>query len=144
MLVLCLLRAGHLLYYICYGNNCKPEILPFGLLHFFIYDFTSCHYNICLQCAQTLWRCVSERSWFLFGSAAWIFLDLRLWSLLWSLFCYLLGDLLRWSLFCLFCVSSLCVRLSAAPQIGCLHLGKKTLSPTVLLPIAAVSNNLVA
>jgi hypothetical protein len=31
--------------------------------------------------------CVSERFWFLFESAAWIFLELRLWSLFWSLFC---------------------------------------------------------
>jgi hypothetical protein len=57
---------------------------PFGLLHFFIYDSTSRHYNLWLQCVIALWCRVSERSWFLFGSAAWIFLDLRLSSV----FCF--------------------------------------------------------
>jgi hypothetical protein len=33
----------------------------------FYYDFTSRHYNLFLQCALTLWRCVSERSWFLYS-----------------------------------------------------------------------------
>jgi hypothetical protein len=38
---------------------------PFDLLLWFIYDFTSRHYTLFLQCALILWRCVSERSWFL-------------------------------------------------------------------------------
>jgi hypothetical protein len=40
--------------------------------------------------------------------------------------------------------SSVSVRLSAAPQIGCLRPGKKTPSPTVAFPVAPDSNNLVA
>jgi hypothetical protein len=43
-----------------------------SVCYFSYYDFTSRHYNLCLQCVATLWRCVSERFWFLFGSAAWI------------------------------------------------------------------------
>jgi hypothetical protein len=73
---------------------------PFGLLHFFIYDSTNRHYNLCLQCVMTLWRCVSEQSWFLFGSAAWS-----------SLICVF--DPSSVSLRCLpsiyFCLSFLCV-----------------------------------
>jgi hypothetical protein len=45
------------------------------------------------------------------------------------------------------CLSSLLfsvsVRLSAAPQIGCLRPGKKTPSPTFSFSVAAVSKNLV-
>jgi hypothetical protein len=124
-------RRGNLKSYILYPVWVLKTL--FSLLHFFIYDFTSRHYSLCLQYTRTLWRCVSERSWFLFGSAVWIFLDLRLWSLFSSM-----------SLFSV-CVSSLlCVRLSAAPQRVCLLLGKKTPPPMVSFPVAAVSNTLVA
>jgi hypothetical protein len=43
--------------------------------------------------------------------------------------------------FSLYLSFSVSVRLSAAPQTGCLHLGKKTSSPTVTFPVALVSNN---
>jgi hypothetical protein len=71
----------------------------------------------------------------------------------------LLWSRLQCSLFCVLsfsvCLSLLCVlsstsllcvsvRLSATPQIECFHPGKKTSSPTVSFPVAAVSNNLVA
>jgi hypothetical protein len=57
------------------------------------YDLTSRHYSLVLQCALTLWRCVSERSWFL-CSGPWIscylvfcvlsvFLFICVFSLLW-------------------------------------------------------------
>jgi hypothetical protein len=39
---------------------------PFDLLHSLIYDSTSRHYNLWLQCVMTLW-CVSERSFDLFS-----------------------------------------------------------------------------
>jgi hypothetical protein len=66
---------------------------PFDLLHFFIY-FTSSHYNLCLQCIRTFWRCVSERSF--------------------DLFCYLFGDFLCVSslLFSSLLFSSLCLFVS--------------------------------
>jgi hypothetical protein len=40
----------------------RVQETPFGLLHLFIYDFTSRHYNLCLQCVMTLWLYVPERS----------------------------------------------------------------------------------
>jgi hypothetical protein len=59
--------------------TCSVLETPFGLLFWFIYDFTSRHYNLFLQCALTLWRCVLERSWFL-CSGPLISLDLLLLS----------------------------------------------------------------
>jgi hypothetical protein len=100
---------------------------PFGLLHLFIYDFTSRHYNLFLQCALTLWRCVSVGSWFL-CSGPWISCDLVFCDLCWSL----LGSAaFICQLICLlcsvFCFSLLCsVRLSAAPEVGCWRPGEKT------------------
>jgi hypothetical protein len=78
------------------------------LLHFFIYDFTSRHYNLCLQCVITLWRCVSERSF--------------------DLFCYLFRDLLRWSLFSVFISVSL-LSLSVLSLSVSLSLSSLCLSP---------------
>jgi hypothetical protein len=85
---------------------------------------------------MTLWRCVSEQSWFL-CSGPWILLDLGLWSLFCDLFC----DLLRWSLFCasLLYLCPLFISVScfysAAPEIGCLLPGKKTPCPRVWFPV---------
>jgi hypothetical protein len=66
--------------------TCSVLETPFGLLLWFIYDFNSRHYNLFLQWALTLWRCVSDRSWFLCScpliSFDLVFCDLRLWSLL--------------------------------------------------------------
>jgi hypothetical protein len=124
----------------------------------FIYDFTSRHYNLLLQCTRTFWRCVSERSWFL-GSYPWISLDLV--SGRSSVICSSVISLLCLSSLCLssvcvlsmslfsvsrLYVSLLCasVRFSAVPQIECLWPGKKTSSPTVSFPVAAVSKNLIA
>jgi hypothetical protein len=61
-----------------------------------IYDFTSRHCNLFLQCALTLWRCVSERSWLLCSGP----LICLLWSVLvspWICCFYLPVDLLLWS-----------------------------------------------
>jgi hypothetical protein len=55
---------------------------PFDLLHLFIYDSTSRHYSIWLQCVTALWCCVSERSLDLFSvicsliSLQWLYLGL--------------------------------------------------------------------
>jgi hypothetical protein len=49
--------------------NTNGDVLGTGdvvrFVNSFIYDSTCRHYNLFLQCALTLWRCVSERSWFL-------------------------------------------------------------------------------
>jgi hypothetical protein len=87
-----------------------------------------------LQCVMTLWRCVSER-----------FFDL---------FCYLFGDLLRWSLFrvfisvsllslsCFLCVSLylslLCVKSSVCGW------KRRHLPPRLHFPLLRFPNNLAA
>jgi hypothetical protein len=42
------------------------------------------------------------------------------------------------SVICLLCSPSVCVRLSAAPEVGCLCPGKKTHCPRVLFPVLAL------
>jgi hypothetical protein len=101
----------------------------------FIYDFTSRHNNLFLQCTLTLWRCVSERSWFL-CTYPWISCDLVFCDLCWSLLGCSAFICLLWSVFCV--LSSLFCLYSAAPKVGCWRPGEKTPSRRISFPVLAL------
>jgi hypothetical protein len=86
-----------------------------------------------LQCAVTLWRCVSERSWFL-CSGPLISLNLVFSDLCWSLLASSAFICLL-SLICSFCV---CLY-SAAPEVGCWRPGEKTPCRRFVLVLLRIS-----